>query len=283
MWYILALISSLAFGLGSFMMKVSSFKRGSTAHLLWGLYLSGMICFFVWVLVTDSWVLNLQVILAGLIIGFGTAMGNLLFMIALDHGPASLTSPVVNSNVIFTIGLSMLLYGEKLAFFEWIGVSLLVLAVLILPIDPDEKLRIRSLKWYMLVLAATFLFFLRNGGLKVTEELHLPSAMVLLISYFFAFLWFSIEIFRNKNSNLTIAVKRTGIYWGLGSGIFSFVGMQIYAIAVAKGPASIVAPIFSTNSLVVALLSIWIYRERISKLQTISLIILFLGLIFTRL
>ncbi|MBS7728133.1 hypothetical protein KIN12_09490, partial [Vibrio cholerae] len=91
----------------------------------------------------------------------------------------------------------------------------MVLAVLILPIDPDEKLRIRSLKWYMLVLAATFLFFLRNGGLKVTEELHLPSAMVLLISYFFAFLWFSIEIFRNKNSNLTIAVKRTGIYWGL--------------------------------------------------------------------
>ncbi|QDZ76821.1 DMT family transporter [Bacillus cereus] len=283
MWYILALISSLAFGLGSFMMKVSSFKRGSTAHLLWGLYLSGMIFFFAWVLVTDSWVLNLQVILAGLIISFGTAMGNLLFMIALNHGPASLTSPVVNSNVIFTIGLSMLLYGEKLAFFEWIGVSLLVLAVLILPIDPDEKLRIRSLKWYMLVLTATFLFFLRNGGLKVTEELHLPSAMVLLISYFFAFLWFSIEIFRNKNSNLTIAVRRTGIYWGLGSGVFSFVGMQIYAIAVAKGPASIVAPIFSTNSLVVAVLSIWIYKERISKLQTISLIILFLGLIFTRL
>lgn len=283
MWYILALLSSLAFGLGSFMMKVSSAKRGSITHLLWGLYLSGTICFFVWVLVTDSWVFNLEVVLAGLIIGFGAAIGNLLFMIALDNGPASLTSPVVNSNVIFTIGLSMMLYGEKLGLFEWIGVSLLVLAVLILPIDPNENLRIRSIKWYMLVLAAMFLFFLRNGGLKVTEELQLPNAMVLLISYFIALLWFSGEMLRRKNIDLTSAVKKTGIYWGLGSGVFSFVGMQVYAIAVAEGPASIVAPIFSTNSLVVALLSIWIYRERISKLQTITLIMLFIGLIFTRL
>ncbi|NEW08596.1 EamA family transporter [Paenibacillus sp. SYP-B3998] len=283
MWYTLALLSSLTFGLGGFMMKVSSTKRGSTAHLLWGLYLSGTIGFLVWVLSTDSWVINVEVVLAGFVIGFGTAMGNLLFMHALEHGPASLTSPVVNSNVVFTIGLSVTLYGEQLSYFEWLGVSMLVLAVLMLPIDPNEKLRIRNLRWYMLVLTATFLFFLRNGGLKVTEELHLPNAMILLISYFFALLWFSIEIFRRKNKNLTRTVKRTGVYWGLGSGIFSFFGMQIYVIAVSNGPASIVAPIFSTNSLVVALLSIWIFRERISLLQTISLFVLFLGLILTRL
>ncbi|MCR8842680.1 DMT family transporter [Paenibacillus sp. SC116] len=283
MWYTLALLSSLTFGLGGFMMKVSSSKRGSTAHLLWGLYLSGTICFFTWVLLTDSWLLNMEVILAGLIIGFGTAIGNLLFMFALEHGPASLTSPVVNSNVIFTIGLSMVWYGEELAFFEWLGVSMLVFAVLLLPIDPNEKLRIRSLTWYLLVIAAMFLFFLRNGGLKVTEELHLPNAMILFISYFFALIWFSIEIIRRKNKDVACERRKIGIRWGLGSGIFSFLGMQIYAIAVANGPASIVAPIFSTNSLVVALLSIWIYKERLSKLQAISLIVLFVGLVFTRL
>lgn len=283
MWYMLALLSSISFGLGSFLMKVSSAKRGSTVHLLWGLYLTGTICFLLWVLYTDSWILNLQVVLAGIIIGFGTAMGNWLFMSALDHGPASLTSPVVNSNVIFTIALSMMWYKEELSLFEWIGVSLLVLAVLLLPIDPDEKFRIRNLKWYGLVFTATFLFFLRNGGLKVTEEMQLPSAMILFIGYIFALVWFSIEIFRNKSIHLTNLEKSTGIRWGLGSGIFSFAGMQIYATAVAEGPASIVAPIFSTNSLVVALLSIWIYKERLSQLQTISLIVLFIGLIFTRL
>ncbi|MDH8001278.1 DMT family transporter [Bacillus cereus] len=282
MWYIFALLSSLTFGLASFMMKVSSAKRGSIGHLLWGLYLTGTICFLILVLYTGSWTWNMQVLLAGLIIGLGTSVGNLLFMMALDYGPASLTSPVVNGNVILTIGLSMLFFGESLSLTEWIGVSFLVIAVMLLPIDPDENLRIRNLKWYGLVLTSMFLFFLRNGGLKVTEEMNLPNAMVLLIGYAFGLIWFSIAIFRQKNKVLPLSAKVTGIRWGLGSGVLSFVGMQIYAVALAKGPASIVSPIFSTNSLVVALLSIWIYRERLSFLQTISLILLFLGLVITR-
>jgi uncharacterized membrane protein len=59
--------------------------------------------------------------------------------------------------------------------------------------------------------------------------------------------------------------------------------MQIYATALNSGPASIIAPIFATNSLVVALLSILIYQERLSLVQTCSLIMLFLGLILIRL
>lgn len=283
MWYTLAILSSLSFGLGGFMMKVSSVKRGSIVHLLWGLYLTGTICFFGWVLYTDSWILNIQILLAGFIIGLGSAIGNLLFMKALDHGAASLTSPVVNANVILTIGLSVLYFGESLSLTEWIGISLLVLAIMILPIDPDEKLRIRNLKWYGLVIIAMFLFFLRNGGLKVTEEMQLPSAMVLFIGYAFSLIWCSIELFRCRNRRVSYLTKKIGIHWGLSAGIFSFIGMQIYAVAVANGPASIVAPIFSTNSLVVALLSIWIYQERLSLLQTISLISIFIGLVLTRL
>lgn len=283
MWYLLAIVSSLTFGLGGFMMKMSSAKRGSTVHLLWGLYLTGTTCFLIWTLYTDSWQLDIDVLVSGLIIGLGTSAGNLLFMYALDHGPASLTSPVVNGNVILTIALSVLFFGESLSVTEWIGISLLVLAIMILPIDPDENLRIHNLKWYMLVIVAMILFFFRNGGLKVTEEMNLPNAMVLFISYLFGLIWFSIGLFYRKNRVVLSSKKQTGARLGLCSGIFSFAGMQIYAIALEEGPASMVSPIFSTNSLIVALLSIWFYKERLSLLQTISLIMLFLGLIFTRL
>ncbi|RAL27083.1 EamA family transporter [Thermoflavimicrobium daqui] len=283
MWFVLALISSLTFGLAGFMMKASSAKQGSTDHLLWGLYFSGTLGFLIWVLLTGTWSWDFASILSGIIIGIGSAAGNLLFMKALDHGPASLTSPIVNSNVVFTVALSVIFYGEKLSLSEWIGIALLIIAIIILPIDPDEKLRIHNLHWYLLVLIATLLFFLRNGGLKITEEMHLPNAMILFISYFFGLIWFSVEIIRKKHSKLAKSAKKIGLGWGLGSGIFSFAGMQIYAIALAEGPASIVSPIFSTNSLVVAILSIWIYRERLSLLQTLSLIILFIGLICIRL
>lgn len=283
MWFILALLSSISFGLAGFMMKVSSAKKGSTDHLLWGLYLSGTLGFLWWMFQTNVVTFSWPIWIAGIVIGFGSAIGNLLFMKALDYGPASLTSPLVNSNIVLTILLSILLYGERLNLSEAVGVTLLIGAVVLLPIDPNEDLRIRNLRWYVLVLTATLLFFLRNGGLKITEEMKLPNATILFISYLFGLVWFSVALLRKKAPQATQSQMKTGLSWGLASGIFSFGGMQIYAIALEDGPASIVAPIFATNSLIVALLSILIYRERLSLVQTISLGLLFIGLVAIRL
>lgn len=283
MWFILALFSSVTFGLAGFMMKVSSARRGSTDHLLWGLYFSGTLGFLWWMFQTGVAWLNPAIIIAGIIIGFGSAAGNLLFMKALEYGPASLTSPLVNINIVLTITMSMLLYGERLSVFEMVGVILLVIAVSLLPIDPNESLRIRNMRWYVLVLTATLLFFLRNGGLKITEEMKLPGATILFVSYVFGLIWFTVEILRKKGVTTSKESVRIGLGWGLGAGIFSFAGMQFYAVALEVGPASIVAPIFATNSLVVAILSILIYRERLSWMQTICLVLLFAGLIAIRL
>jgi drug/metabolite transporter (DMT)-like permease len=107
--------------------------------------------------------------------------------------------------------------------------------------------------------------------------------MILFVGYLFGFVWFTFQAKHSKHISTPKRAKRIGFYWGIGSGLFSFAGMQIYALALEEGPASIVSPIFATNSLVVAILSIWIFRERLSLIQTLSLIILFTGLICIRL
>jgi uncharacterized membrane protein len=282
MWYVLALLSSLTFGLASFLMKVSSAQRGSVVHFLCGLYLTGSLGFLAWSMLTGAWELSFSVLVGGLVIGVGTSAGNLLFMRGLDHGPASLTSPVVNSNVILTVGMSIALFGEAVSTLNVLGIALLVLAVALLPFDPSEDLRITSFRWYALTIAAAFLFFLRNGGLKVTEELDLPNTSVLLIGYLSGLLWFSLTVWRKERETEALTAAATGLKWGLLSGVFSFTGMQVYAAAVAAGPASLVSPIFSTNSLVVATLSILVYRERLSALQISALCMLAAGLALVR-
>jgi len=281
MWFILAILSSLSFGWAGFMMKISSFHRGSVQHLLWGLYFTGAIGFLVWMMFTESAAFSYEVLLAGIIIGFGSAVGNILFMKALEVGPASLTTPLININIVLTIAMSLIIYGERITLFEAIGVVLLVLAVSLLPIDPNESLRIRNPRWYALIFLATLLFFLRNGGLKITEELDLSNSAILFVSYVFGLIWFTVEGMM-KPIPLSERTAKIGLGWGLATGIFSFAGLQIYAVALQQGPASIVAPIFAANSLVVAILSIWWYKERLSLIQTLSLILLFVGLIFIR-
>ncbi|MDQ0416482.1 drug/metabolite transporter (DMT)-like permease [Croceifilum oryzae] len=265
------------------MMKVSSAKKGSHTTLLFGLYVTGTLGFLGYLLITGEWDTSPIVWIAGLIIGFGSIAGNILFMKALDRGPASLTSPIINSNILFIVVMSVLFYNERLSLIESIGVGLLVLAIFIIPIDPNENLRIRNKTWYLYVFTAMVLFFLRTGGLKITEELDRSNSMILFISYLMGVIWFAIDSFcKRGNLGSTQAIK-VGWIWGLSSGIFSFAGMQAYTLALRDGPASIVSPIFATNSLVVALLSILVYKERLSPFQKLALVLLAVGLVTIRL
>lgn len=285
MWFLWAILSAVTFGMSGFLMKVSSARRGSTLHTLLGLYLTGTLGFFWWAWQTETLRADLPLLLAGFVIGLGSAAGNLLFMKALDQGPASLTSPLVNTNILVIILFSMFVYGERLSGTETAGVILLILAVSLIPFDPDEELKIKNIRWYFLVFAATLLFTLRNGGLKVTEEMALSGTLVLFYGYLLGLIWFMAEDLLRRISGTLAEDRRsaiTGLWWGSLAGIFSFVGMQLYAVALIDGPASIVAPLFATNSLVVAVFSILFYRERLSRLQTLSLILLFAGLVLVR-
>lgn len=83
----------------------------------------------------------------------------------------------------------------------------------------------------------------------------------------------------------TAAAKsaRVGWRWGLAAGVFSYGGLQLYAEALARGPSHLVAPIFAANSLVVVVLSLILYRERLSVPQYVALFCLLAGLVMIRL
>jgi uncharacterized membrane protein len=54
--------------------------------------------------------------------------------------------------------------------------------------------------------------------------------------------------------------------------------MQTLAAALMIGPASIISPIASANGLIVAILSYFIYKEKFSKFQFISFLLILTGI-----
>ncbi len=371
MWLLTALGSAVLFGLAGWWMKVSQMKGGSTRLLLFGLYASGSAGFAVHAVLEKSAVFlaDWRTWAAGILIGAGSAWGNALFMKALECGPASLTSPLTNMNIVLVVAMSTWLYGEPLALAQGAGIALLLLAVVLIALKRKEPLSIKEKRWFGLVGLAVVMFALRNGGLKVTDELGLPSAPVLLVAYALSMLWFllpdredrgadsdnrtaSTEPTRNDNrsaqaeagrsdrrptqagtsrsdrrpvqarpgdgadsggkpvleethgqsrpaagdgpasaagqrlsgaSRLGQAASRTALALGLAAGAFSYGGLQLYAVAIATGQANLAAPIFATNSLVVAIGSVVWYKERLTKLQWAAFICLLAGLAVIRL
>ncbi len=73
-----------------------------------------------------------------------------------------------------------------------------------------------------------------------------------------------------------------GWRWGIGTGIFSYGGMQLYAIAIAYGNVNVVAPVFATNSLIIVIGSMLFFGERLRRMQWMALGLIVLGLVWIR-
>jgi uncharacterized membrane protein len=212
-----------------------------------------------------------------MIIGLAATLGNFLYSRSVYIGPAGLTATVSHSHVILIVLMSVFFYSENINWLEGIAILFIIVAVILLPFDPNQKLRIQNKRWYLYV-GITFIgFFIRNGGLKITEEMNLNNSLIIFLSYVFGLAWFSITLLlkrkESKESNTT------GIMPGLFAGILSFGMMQTLAVALTMGPASIISPIASANGVIVALLSFFIYKERFSHFQLISFCLLLIGII----
>ncbi|WP_419874413.1 EamA family transporter [Candidatus Pristimantibacillus sp. PTI5] len=281
MWLITAISSAILFGLAGWWMKVSQMRGGSTKTLLLGLYASGTLGFGVHAALegTLDRLSDPHIWIAGLIIGAGSAWGNALFMKALHFGPASLTSPLTNMNIILVVAMATWWYQEPLSASEAVGISLLLLAVIFIAHKRKEPLTITEKRWFLLVGTAIIMFALRNGGLKVTEEMGFPSAPILFIAYAVSLCWFLVP----SNAPVSRNAERTGLWLGIVAGLFSYGGLQLYAMALATGQANLAAPIFATNSLVVAAGAILYYKEKLTFVQWTAFGCTILGLIIIRL
>ncbi|MCH5585638.1 DMT family transporter [Shimazuella sp. AN120528] len=277
MWLFLAFLCFLFNGLSAFFFKINTMKGGTSEKLLFGFYLSGSLGSGLYLLYTQTWDWNWNILVAGSIIGIGTTLGNLLYSKSVYIGPAGLTATVAHSHVILIVFMSIFLYSEFLNWFEGLAILLIIVAILLLPFDPNQKLRIQNNLWYLFVGVAFIGFFIRNGGLKITEEMHLNNNPIIFLSYVFGLIWFSTTLWLGREKKQQ--VKTTGIFFGIFAGILSFGMMQTLAAALKIGPASIISPIASSNGVIVAGLSYLMYKEKFSKFQFVSFIVLLIGII----
>jgi len=277
-WILTSLLGALSFGTGTLLFKVNSLRRGPWGAFLSGLYLSGALGFAAVLSQERGWAVSLALVSAGAIVGVGSAGGNWLFSKALALGPISLTSPLVNLYTVYVVLLAVFIYGERLTALEIVCIGLLFLSVSLLPVDPSESLSIRSRRWYPIVALAGLVYALRNGGLKVVQEMGLSDTAVLFYAYLASFLWFMGQSLGEKGPQASSSARRLGLL----AGFFSFGGMQLYAYSLRSGPASLVAPLFSANSLVVAVLSILLLGERLSRLQIVAILLFLIALVLLK-
>jgi uncharacterized membrane protein len=289
----MSFLSALVFGFSGFMMKVGCENGHTSPTLLFGMYVSGTLLFALSLILQHHWELSLIVLASSVIIGLGSAIGNDYTIRALATGPATITSPLLNFNIILIVLMSVYFFDERLKITESIAILLFIASGCLLSLDPRETLGIKGdnyYKWLGFIAIAVFFIFLRNGGLKITQEMGLNNTLVLFYAYLFSLVLISVRFLPERkiitnnnhnninNTNIT-SHNNKGLLIGCFAGIFSYGGMELYAYSLQIGPASIVAAIFSLRSLVMVVMAMVVYKERLTFYQKLSLLTLFIGVI----
>ncbi len=199
--------------------------------------------------------------------GIGSTAGSFVFKaVALAFGPLSLVQPLIASELIFAIPVSVRRHGYRLHLREWSGIAMvtggLVLAIVATSPQPGNPLPPLS-TWgealgAVAVLAAVVLLAARRVGGPARASLYALAAVAALAA-------------QSALLAATVALFKVGILTALSSwqpyamGVVSFVALTLVQSAYQAGPLAASMPVMdAANPLVGITIGIVLFDETIS-------------------
>ncbi len=201
---------------------------------------------------------------------------------ALKHLPLTITGPIKATQPVLTLLGAMLIFGERLNLYQWIGVLLSIASFYLLSTSGKrEGIRFANNKWiYFTVLSITF------GAISGLYDKHLMKSLdVMTVQVWFniyqclimlpilLFLWYP------KRKETTPFVWRWNI---LFISIFLVMAdwIYFYALSFPDSMISIVSMIRRSNVLVTFLAGALFFHEKNLKRKAVDLFLVLLGMIF---
>ena len=283
MWFFTSLLAALGFGIASLTFKGSSLQSFHKNSFCLVFFSCATISFLVNFLLKGGEFssISLNTIIFGSIAGFITYFGNSCFYNAMRSGSAGLTAIAVNFNVVIGFLYFTLILGETLTTNNIIFISLLTIALCLIPIDKNKELKIDNKFWYLFVIGTCICFGSRNSLLKYTLTQNMDNNEVLLVAYIVATFFYLIGMILNKEEfKLNKGMLKLGSFGGLAH--FTGIFMYSYSLGLTEGTsgvkASLVLSVFSLSNVFALIGAILIFKEKFSRNQKISLTMILIAI-----
>lgn len=280
MTVILGLLAALTFGTGDFLSRFSSQEVGFKNSLFWMLTIGGVFYLIVTFFIIGELSLNIiglsNSFLAGVLIMFGL----LLLYRGLLMGPVSIVASICAINPLFVFLIRFAL-GTQPTVLQWIATIIVIIGAILVSISADsfkeslgmEKSKINeSIKVAFMssIMLAMGLIFLQEA----TEVFSSLEAVV--YTRFFSLFSLAFLLFFIKER---IFITKKSIPILISQGILESTGNFCIATAYAFDKVSIAVVISSGFGLVTVILAKFILKEKISKIQSLGILLTFAGVV----
>jgi len=276
-YLVFTFIALFAFGIQTFLYKVSAARNCNTSRTMLSFMLTVFILSLGFWIYTKQPLGNIKFLIFFAIINAVFFLATTTTRInALKYIPTSISYPIIRVSTIFVVAFSIFYFKDSLSYYQFAGIILAISVVFVL-YKNDKKDRIKNFKTGLFL---TLLAMITSALTTTTQKfaaLYVNKLSYITLAYFiniFLVLALSKQIAgkTNNNKNNKNAFRDAWII-GLFIGIFNFIAFFFVLQAYAIGPLSIVAPLHDLNFVIAIVLATIIYKEKLTTRRILGIIL----------
>jgi drug/metabolite transporter (DMT)-like permease len=282
-WYVLSIVALTLMGAQRFLYKVSAERECSTAWTTFSFMATVTVLSAAFFLFLNESVSDARMLL--LTAGINSAsfvLGTMTHIEALKHVPSSVAYPIVRLNMVIVVLFSLLFLRERVSLPQMLGIVLAIAVIVILTRDAEEvkgafgKVR----KGLFLV----FVSLISGSVASISSKfaaVYSNKLGFMALSYFLGTV-FSAALIGKSRKERTPGKRKDAIVIGLLMGLLNFAGFYTFLAALSEGPLSIVVSITGMHFVIAVLLSVILYKEKLSRMRVLGMALAVASVLFLR-
>jgi drug/metabolite transporter (DMT)-like permease len=209
--------------------------------------------------------------------------GTVAHIEALRYIPASIVYPIIRLNVVVVVIFSIVAFKDDLSAYQAAGIAFAVAAMVILSRRYDDK----KISYGRTKLGFMFIFIsvLCGSVASISSKfaaIHTNKIAFMALSYICA-TSFSFGIRKKLQRRHASAGHKDALIIGFVMGLINFAGFYSFLKALSIGPLSLIASITGMHFVIATILSVLIYREKVTRLNILGISLTIVSIILLRL
>jgi uncharacterized membrane protein len=270
-------------GVQRFLYKVSAERECNTAWTTFSLMATVTVLSVVFFLSLKESVYDARMLL--LTAGINSAsfvLGTITHIEALKHVPSSVVYPIIRLNMVVVVLFSILFLHDRVSLHQVLGILLAIAGIVILTRDAVEvKGAVRSVRKGLFLV---FVSLVSGSVASISSKfaaVYSNKLGFMALSYFLGAV-FSAALIRKTGKEGGGGNRKDAIRIGLLMGLINFMGFYTFLAALSVGPLSIIVSITGMHFVIAVLLSVIVYKEKLSGMRILGIGLAMISIIFLR-
>jgi uncharacterized membrane protein len=271
-WYLYSVLALLLLGVQRFLNKVAA-ERDCSSSLTTAVFMGTVTLFsavtFLLSAETPTNVSSLLVL--SLVNSFSFALATISHIEALRHLPSGIVFPLTRLSLVVVVITSVVYFGEQLSSLQWLGIllGLAVAVVLVQDLRTDGGGQGNRRAGLLFVAVC----ILCGAVAAISSKLAVVStskAGFMTLSYLLG-TGFSLAISKKWGQAKKLGTSREAVVIGILMGVLNFFGFYAFLTALESGPLSAIALITGMHFVIAIILSVVLYREKMTVARSICI------------